>query len=314
MALDTVWVAPYVLMDNITTVIDDSAVLHRLRLEVPSGKITVLMGPSGGGKTTLIKHLVGLLEPTGGSVFVNGQDIWDASSQEWQKFRKNIGAMLGGSNLYTASTFSSLSVLQNLMYSLEALGVPAELREARALARLEELDLLEVRDQIPEQLPGHAKKRLALARALVLDAPLTVLDEIDVGMDSVHTDAMLKAVRGVHERVGATMLITTHDLEIARVLADNLAILVHGRIVAFGPPGEVLEGVESTDDFDRRFEFSDYRGPAQLEEAEEVVRRARQDEEKQQDSRRLDQPMVWVAIAAVVLIVVIIVITGVNFF
>ncbi|HZZ51245.1 MAG TPA: ATP-binding cassette domain-containing protein [Pseudonocardia sp.] len=314
MALDTVWIAPDVVMDNITTVIDESAVLHRLHLEIPAGKITVLMGPSGGGKTTLIRHLVGLLEPTGGSVFVNGQDIWDSTPDEWRKIRKNVGAMLGGSNMYTASTFSSLSVLQNLMYSLDAIGVPSELQEPRALARLEELDLVQEQNQQPEQLPAHAKKRLALARALVLDAPLTVLDEVDVGMDSMHTDSMLQAVRGVHERVGATMLVTTHDLGVARALADNLAILVHGRIVAFGPPEEILEGIESTEDFDRRFEFSDYRGPAQLEEAEEIVRRSRKDEEQRQEPRRADRPMLWVAIGAVVLIALIIVITRVNFF
>jgi phospholipid/cholesterol/gamma-HCH transport system ATP-binding protein len=303
-------------MDNITTIIDDTAVLHRLSLELPAGRITVLMGPSGGGKTTLIKHLVGLLEPDGGTVRVNGRDIWDSSAAQWQEFRRGLGAMLGGSYLFTSSTFSSLSVLENLTYTLDALGVPVELQEQRALARLRELDLLAEQNLKPEDLPGHAKKRLALARALAPEAPLTVLDEIDVGMDSEHSAAMLDAVRELHERVGATMLITTHDIGVARSLADNLAILVHGRIIAYGPPEQVLEGINSTEDFDRKFEFSDYRGPAMLAEAEMAAVRNRADREAAQPPPRTgaDRRLVWLAVAAVVLIVVVLMVTGVSLF
>jgi phospholipid/cholesterol/gamma-HCH transport system ATP-binding protein len=293
--------APEVELDNITTIIDDSAVLHRLQLRVPAGKVTVLMGPSGVGKTTLIKHVVGLLEPDGGTVRIGGRDIWESSREEWQEIRRGLGAMLGGHNLYSTSVFSSLSVLENLTYSLEVLGVPADERHDRAMARLRELNLLEVADQLPEKLPAHASKRLALARALVADAPLTVLDEIDVGLDRIHTGAMLDAVRDLRARTGCTLLLTTHNLDLARSLADNLAIMVNGRIVAAGPPDEVLYGVESTDDFDRRFEFSDFVGPPRLEDAEADSER-RRPKPTGRYQFLVEPQMVWIAVAALVLI------------
>src|ERR1700754_2955540 len=101
---------PEVEFEDITTIIDDSAVLHRLRLYVPAGKVTVLMGPSGVGKTTLIKHVVGLREPNAGTVRIDGRDIWDASPEQWRDIRKGMGAMLGGHTLYSTSVFSSMTV------------------------------------------------------------------------------------------------------------------------------------------------------------------------------------------------------------
>lgn len=308
----TIRVAPDVLLDNITTILDDTAVLHRLRLEIPAGQVTVLMGPSGGGKTTLIKHIVGLLEPDGGTVVIDGRDIWDSSPEQWQDIRRGMGAMLGGSTLFTTSTFSSLTVLENLTYSLEMLGVPEPLREERSLARLRELGLLAEAGLKPEALPAHANKRLALARALVADAPLTVLDEIDVGLDQLHAGAMLDAVHKLRERVRCTLLVTTHNLELARELADNLAILVNGRIVAFGPPSEVLDGIITTDDFDRRFEFSDFRGPALLEEAEAAIVRRPVPPKKARFGG--DRQTVWIAVVAVIVIIVVFLALRVSLF
>jgi phospholipid/cholesterol/gamma-HCH transport system ATP-binding protein len=292
---------PEVELEDVTTIIDDSAILHRLRLCVPAGKVTVLMGPSGVGKTTLIKHVVGLLEPDAGAVRIDGRDIWDASPEQWRDIRKGMGAMLGGHTLYSTSVFSSMSVLGNLTYSLQALEVPEPEASDRAMARLRELRLTDVADQLPEGLPAHAAKRLALARALVADAPLTVLDEIDVGLDAAHTAAMISAVRGLRQRTGCTLLVTTHNLELARSLADNLAILVNGRIVASGPPGEVLHGVQTTEDFDRRFEFSDFVGPPRLDEAKAVVAE-RRPPARSSSSFAVDPKQVWLAIVAVLVI------------
>jgi len=294
--------APEVALEDITTILDDTAVLHRLTLFVPAGKVTVLMGPSGVGKTTLIKHVVGLLEPDGGTVRIGGRDIWGSSPEEWQEIRKGLGAMLGGHSLYNTSVFGSMTVLRNLTYSLEALGVPADERHERAMARLRELKLEDEFDQLPEKLPAHAIKRLALARALVADAPLTVLDEIDVGLDRDHAAAMLDAVHDLRDRTGCTLLITTHNLELARSIADNLAILVNGRIVASGPPRVVLDGVQSTEDFDRRFEFSDCTGPPRLEDAEAAADRRPSTRPRVGSRSGADMQMAWIAIAAVALI------------
>lgn len=292
-------IPPEVVVDDVTTILDDSAVMHHLRLVVPPGQVTVLMGPSGVGKTTLIKHIVGLLEPSGGTVRIGGRDIWELDKEELREVRKGIGAMLGGHNLFSTSIFSSYTVLDNLTYTLETSGVGTQERHERAMARLREMHLVEMFDRKPSELPAHANKRLALARALVLDAPLTVLDEIDVGLDAQHSAAMLNGVRSLRERTSCTLLVTTHNLDLARELADNLAIMVNGRIVAFGPPEEVLEGVESTEDFDRKFEFSDYQGPPRFEDAEAAAERRRP---KPAKTFHFDPQMVIIAIVAIVLV------------
>ncbi len=294
-------IPPAVLLDSITTMFDDSVVMHQLRLLVPAGKVTVLMGPSGVGKTTLIKHIVGLLEPDGGNVRIGDREVWGTSPDELRELRKGIGAMLGGHNLFSTSVFSSMTVLENLTYTLEALGVPLDQRHDRAMARLRELHLVEEFDRKPEELPAHATKRLALARALVVDGPLTVLDEIDVGLDAQHSSAMVAGIRNLRQRTGCTLLLTTHNLDLARALADNLAIMVNGRIVAFGPPDEVLEGIKSTEDFDRRFEFSDYIGPPRLEDAEAAADRKRPKPRKVFQFS-VDPQMVVIAVVALILL------------
>lgn len=293
---------PEVELDGITTILGGSAVLHGLRLRVPAGKVTVLMGPSGVGKTTMIKHVLGLLEPDAGTVRIAGRNVWDASPEQWQRIHRRQGAMLGGHTLYGTSVFASMTALENLTYTLNALGVPERQRHQRAMARLREVHLDDHADRLPEQLPSHASKRLALARALVADAPLTILDEIDVGLDSEHEAAMLAAVRNLRERTGCTLLITTHTLDLARTMADHLAILVNGRIVAAGPPGQVLAGVHSTEDFDRRFQFSDSAGPPRLADAEAAVR-GRPGPPTHRPDRPMDLRQVWIAVLAVLLVV-----------
>ena len=303
-ALDVV--PPEVVLDDITTILAESAVLHRLRLVIPAGQLTVLMGPSGAGKTTLIKHIVGLLEPSGGTVLIDGVDIWDLKKEGMRDVRKGIGAMLGGHNLYDTSIFSSHSALDNLIVSLAGQGVPEGQRRDRAEARLREVKLDDVADRKPDALPAHARKRLALARALVTDSPLTVLDEIDVGLDHAHSEAMIEGLRRLRERTACTLLVTTHNLDLAREIADNLAILVNGRIVAFGPPEEVLDGVETTDDFDRKFEFSDYQGPPTLADAEADAERRPRTPERRLHTVSFDPQLVIIAVVAVVLITAVI--------
>lgn len=299
-------IAPEVVLDDVTTILHDTAVLHRLRLVIPAGQLTVLMGPSGSGKTTLIKHIVGLLEPSGGTVRIGGVNIWDLDKQGVRDMRKSIGAMLGGHNLYNTSIFSSYTAVDNLMVTLEGQGVPEGQRRDRAEARLREMHLDDVADRKPDELPAHARKRLALARALVTDSPFTVLDEIDVGLDHAHSEAMVDGLRRLRERTACTLLITTHTLDLAREIADNLAILVNGRIVAFGPPEEVLDGVETTDDFDRKFEFSDYQGPPKLADAEADAERRPRKPADQEHKVGFDPQLVIIAVVAIVLITAVI--------
>lgn len=291
--------APDVELRDITTVLARRPVLHRLQLRVAAGKATVLMGPSGVGKTTLIKHIVGLVEPDMGTVTINGQDVWSAGHRDLTAIQRRISPMLGGASLFDTSLFGSLSVLENVTYALRLTGVPKRERRELALARLAELGLDADLDVLPGALPAHARRRLALARTLAVDAPLTILDEIDVGLDPAHTASVVAAVRASRMRTSGTLLVTTHTLEVARALADDIAVLVNGRIVIAGRQEDVLDGVTEAAPFLWNIERQDHEGPSRLADARMAV--------PKEKSRRMEDTTInpWVVVVGLLVVVLI---------
>ncbi|MBW0101174.1 ABC transporter ATP-binding protein [Pseudonocardia sp. KRD291] len=264
-------VGPAVEFSGVTTVLDDTPILLRLGLRLEPGAITVLMGPSGSGKTTLVRHLAGLFPPNAGRISVGDDDVWTAGEPGLRRIRRGMSVLLGGSSLFDASLFASLSAYDNVGYGLGERGIPKSDQEALIMRRLREMRLDDRPTAMPSELPAHARKRLALARALAVEAPLVVLDEIETSLDAAHTPRVIAALREQHERTGATMLVTTHDVALARTLGDTLAVLCNGRIVATGPAAELLRGVETGDEFDRRFRLSDFMGPPRLSDAEAAL-------------------------------------------
>jgi ABC-type multidrug transport system ATPase subunit len=252
---------PAIDFTDVTTTIDDTPVLFRLGLHLAPGTVTVLMGPSGSGKTTLVRHLAGLVAPGRGTVTVDGVDVHAAGEAQLRRLRRGMSVLFGGPSVFESSLFGSLSAYDNLAYALDGRGLSPERVERIAMHRLREMRLHDRADALPAELPAHGRKRLAIARTLAVEAPVLVLDELETGLDAAHADTLVAAVREQHERTGATVLVTTHDIALARELADTVAILCHGRIVACGPPSELLHGVADADDFDRRFRISDFLGP-----------------------------------------------------
>ena len=296
---------PGIRVEGITTVFDDEPVLHRLDLDIPAGEVTVLMGPSGAGKTTLVRHLCGLLEPDRGTVEIGGRDVWAAGPEALREIRRGMSVLLGGSSLYDTSLFGSLSAYENIEYSLEAAGVPESAHETIAMARLDELALADVADHTPEKLPAHARRRLALARALCTDSPLLILDDVDVCLDAAHTQRVLSAIANWRDRAQGTLLVTTHKIPLARELGRHLAILANGRVVSTGNAAQLLEGVESNEQFDHRFQISDFVGPPRIEDIRAAQERE-DDEERRKRSMIVDPRMVRAAIIAVVAVAVIV--------
>ena len=261
-------VAPGMRLTGITTVFDDSPVLHRLGLDIPAGEITVLMGPSGAGKTTVVRHLVGLLEPDRGTVEIGGRNVWDADPAGLREIRNGMGVLLGGSSLFDSSLFASQSAFENLDYVLKHHGVGEAERGRMAMARLQELALDDVATQRPETMPAHARRRLGLARALVADPPALILDDIDVCLDAAHSHRILAALANWRERTHGTLLLTTHNIGLARELGHHLAILANGRIITTGSAAELLNGIETNEQFDHRFQISDFLGPPRMSDIE----------------------------------------------
>jgi ABC-type transporter Mla maintaining outer membrane lipid asymmetry ATPase subunit MlaF len=253
--------APDIRFDDISTSLGGEVVHQRLRAEIPAGQITVLMGPSGGGKTTLVRHLVGLVPPDTGRVLVGGRSVWDLDPKSLKALRAQMGVLLGGATLFEPSVFGSQTVRENLALPLHLQNVDEESIHATTVWWLQTLGLEAVADQLPEQISARMRRRVALGAAMVGGRPLIVLDDVDLGLDAPTTARTVQAILTSQRRSGATMLITTHDIELAKALDGRLAVLANGRIVANGPTRELLAGVDDAEEFDRRFHVLDWMGP-----------------------------------------------------
>ena len=256
---------PQVRFEDVTTTLGDEVVLHRLNLELPPGQVTVLMGASGAGKTTLARQLVGLLRPDSGRISIGDRSVSDTDGRELRALRAQMGVMLGGTTLFDASVFGSLTVYENIAYPLRLRGSDDDAVHTRTTRWLHALQLDGLADRMPEELPAHTRRRVALGRALVADQLLVVLDDVDVCMDATTAAPTVRAIREAQRRTGATMLVTTHDITLARALGDRLAVLANRRIVASGSPAKLLEGVLDAADFDHRFRVMDSLGPSSIE-------------------------------------------------
>ena len=210
-------------------------VVHRdLDLQIAQGEIFALVGGSGSGKTTLLRHILGLEKPTKGQVSVMGEatdqaDPLTAASRVGMLFQQ--GAL-----------FSAFSVLENIAFPLrERHHLPAKLARDAALVKLQMVGL-QAKDasKMPADLSGGMVKRVALARALIMDPPLLLLDEPTAGLDPEGADGFCALLRDMHRELGLTVIMVTHDLDTLLELASRIAVLADQKVVAVGTPREVI--------------------------------------------------------------------------
>jgi phospholipid/cholesterol/gamma-HCH transport system ATP-binding protein len=259
--------APDVRCTELTVTLGGKPVLRGVDLYVPAGGVTALVGASGSGKTTLVKHLLGLRSPDQGTVTIGGQDVWASTPAELLELRRNLSALHGGPTVYEGSVFASLSVRDNLLAVLHEkrthpAGDTGKIATANPYLKLwvgrvgrrdadpellgtaqrwlDRLDLVEVADQGMHEVSAGLRRRAALGAALAVDAQLYVLDDPDGAIDAIHRKIVVDALLDAHARTGATMLIVTHDIELALAVADRVAVLSRGRIVFDGDPDEAL--------------------------------------------------------------------------
>jgi phospholipid/cholesterol/gamma-HCH transport system ATP-binding protein len=237
-------------------------VLDGVDLVVPAGAITVLLGPSGAGKTVTIKHILGLLDPTAGVVKVQGQDLAAISEEQVYEVRRGMSVVLQGALPFTCGLFFSLSVYQNVAYGLrERTNWSDERIDRMTRDALRMVGLQDHGEKMPNDLSGGEAKRTALARALALESGIVIIDDLDAGLDSVRLTLLCSVIRDAQEDTEATVLVTTHDMKVARQLADHVALIHEGRIVASGEADAVLE---SDEPFVRQFVTGSGSGPLQL--------------------------------------------------
>jgi phospholipid/cholesterol/gamma-HCH transport system ATP-binding protein len=221
---------------NLRKSYDGHEVLHGLDLTVQPGEVFIIMGPSGSGKTVLLKQLIGLERPDGGEVLVNGQRV--DSLEALEKFRMAMVFQSG-------ALLNSLTVGENVgLYLTEhRLKPPAEI--ARIVAeKLEVVGLGEAVDKMPGELSGGMKKRAALARALVIEPQMILYDEPTSELDPLMSVTVTREIVKLQKRIGVTTVVVSHDRDLAFGIADRIAFINDGRLLAIGTPDEIRRNPE----------------------------------------------------------------------
>jgi len=227
--------AAVVRLERVTKSFDGRRVLDEVSFEVGRGRAFCLLGRSGTGKSVTLKHIVGLVKPDSGHVWVEGHDVPSLGRRELTTVRRRIGFLF-----QAAALFDSISVGENVAFPLRRhtkLG-RVEIRE-RAMARLADVGLEGEYDKMPAALSGGMRKRCGLARAMVLDPAVLLVDEPSAGLDPVTSEEIDRLLIERKERDKVTLVVVTHNIPSARALGDELAVLHGGRIIARGTAAEL---------------------------------------------------------------------------
>ena len=235
-----------------------NTILNGLNLGIPDNQISMILGPSGTGKSVCIKHMVGLLYPDEGDVLVHGESVPEMVDDQLFDMRKKFGVLFQDGAL-----FGSMNVLDNVAFPLRQHTDKGEDEIMEIVQRrLREVGLSGAADKMPNELSGGMRKRAGFARALVLDPDIVLFDEPDSGLDPVRTALLCELIQEVHAENGGAYVVITHDIMSARRVADYIAVLWKGRIVESGPASELFN---SPNQFVRQFLSGEARGPLGME-------------------------------------------------
>lgn len=210
-------------------------VLSGLNLTIKEGETLVIIGRSGTGKSVLLKHVIGIMEPDAGKVLIDGVDIFSLEPQQQSKYLLNIGMLFQGSAL-----FDSLTVQGNVGFSLyehthlSEAQIAEKVREKLALVGLEDLE-----DVMPAELSGGMKKRVGLARAICNEPKIILYDEPTTGLDPINSDVINDLILRMQVRLKITSVVVTHDMTSAYKVANRIAMLYNGSIIADGTPEQI---------------------------------------------------------------------------
>src|SRR4051794_39369755 len=209
--------------------------LDGVDLDVPDGDIVGVIGRSGTGKSTLIRCVNRLEQPTSGRILIDGEDVTAMRGEQLRATRRRIGMIFQQFNL-----LSSRTAAENVALPLEIVGVPRSQRRGRALELLDLVGLKERAGSYPAQLSGGQKQRVGIARALAGEPAILLSDEATSALDAETTNSVLDLLRRINAELGLTVLLITHEMDVVRRVCDSVALLDAGRVVERGPLGEVV--------------------------------------------------------------------------
>ena len=239
---------------NIYKSFGSSHILRGLSIDFKNDAITTVLGPSGTGKSVLLKHIVGLLEPDAGEVRVFGKDIWRASEEERYDLRQRFGVLFQDGAL-----FGSMNIYDNVAFPLRKhTDKPeSEIREL-VMDKLRDVGLEKAIDKAPNEISGGMRKRAGFARALIMEPDVVLFDEPDSGLDPVRTKLLSQLIAEMHEQMGGTYIVITHDIPTARTVSDYVAVIWQGQMVHYG---EADGAFNSDNPFVRQFLAGAAEGP-----------------------------------------------------
>ncbi len=210
-------------------------VLDGVNLTINTGETTVIIGRSGCGKSVLLKHIIGLLKPESGHVLINGKDVTKMDEKELSALRMKFGMLFQG-----AALFDSLNVFENVAFSLiEHTTTDRETMRKRVKECLSLVGLKDIEGKKPAELSGGMRKRVGLARAIARWPQIILYDEPTTGVDPIMGDAINDLIVELHNKLKVTSIAVTHDMISAYKIADRIAMLYNGKIIAVGTPDEI---------------------------------------------------------------------------
>jgi phospholipid/cholesterol/gamma-HCH transport system ATP-binding protein len=227
---------PFIELRDVVFRHDRLTVLDGLNLKVSQGSVVAILGPSGVGKSTILKLITGQIKPESGSITVNGLRVDQLSGNKLNNYRKTLGVMLQNSALLT-----DMSVFENVALPVrEHTSLPEPVIRRLVLTKLQAVGLRGAVAMLPRELSGGMARRVALARALVLDPALVLYDEPFTGLDPIAAATVSKLIRHVNEALNVTSVVITHDVERMQGLIDCAHIIIGGKIAASGTPADLV--------------------------------------------------------------------------
>ncbi|MCW8807570.1 MAG: ABC transporter ATP-binding protein [Rhodanobacter sp.] len=222
---------------GLTTVLGGKTIFDQLDMDIPRGKITAIMGPSGTGKTTLLKHITGQMRADAGEIRVDGRNVAELSREQLYKLREGIGYLFQNSALLT-----DFDVFENVAFPLrQHTQLPEELIRNLVLLKLQAVGLRGAAPLMPSELSGGMARRVALARAIVFDPMLILYDEPFVGLDPVALNQVLRLISTLNQTLGITSVLVAHELAAVRQIAQHVFLIANGKVVAQGDPKTIAD-------------------------------------------------------------------------
>jgi phospholipid/cholesterol/gamma-HCH transport system ATP-binding protein len=248
---------PAIRLVNVVKALDGKTVLDGISLEIPRRRITAVIGLSGAGKSVMLKHMIGLARPDAGQILVDGVDLARLTKRELYRVRRRFGMLFQGGAL-----FDSITVFENVAFPLrEKSGLGEEEIRERVLERLAQVGLEGAGKKFPDELSGGMVRRVALARAMVTDPEILLLDEPTTGLDPIIRNSILSLICHTYHKHCFTTVMISHDIPDIFCWSHHVVVLQGGKVVLSGPAEEVYR---TTDPFVRQLISGDISGPVHL--------------------------------------------------